>query len=61
MAQLCHNQRKIASHFRHLHGYIFLAISGKRHQIQRPTVFARRKLGLAFVPDFEPGKNAKDP
>src|ERR1700730_14973052 len=47
MARLCHNKHKIASHLRHLHGYISWPFSGKRHQIQRPTVFARRKFGLA--------------
>jgi hypothetical protein len=47
MARLCHNQRKITMPLCHLHGYISRPFSEKRHQIQRLTVFARRKFGLA--------------
>jgi len=46
MARLCHKQAKKQRKFCYLHGYISGPLSGKRHQIQRPTVFARRKFGL---------------
>src|ERR1700756_5040823 len=46
MVRLCHNQHKITMSPCHLHGYISRPFSEKRHQIQRPTVFARRKFGL---------------
>src|SRR6478672_5623981 len=49
MAQLCHNRCKIASNSCYLHGYISWPFSGKRHQIQRPIVLARRKFGLDCV------------
>jgi len=70
MAPQCQNRRKIAIDFRHLHGYISWPFSGKRHQIQRPTVFARRKFGLKthtregglsvkiVLARFAPSKNA---
>src|SRR5258707_15463970 len=45
MARLCHKQRKIASHLRHLHGYISLAIFRKAPPNSTPYSFRKKEVG----------------
>src|SRR6476619_1936794 len=44
MARLCHNQRKIASHFRKFTWLHFLAISGKAPPNSTPYSFRKKEV-----------------
>src|SRR3979490_2442976 len=64
MARMCHNNRKIASHFRYLHGYISLAIFRKAPPNSTSYSFREKEVranGASFKIVTAPSNKAAGP